>query len=90
MKSPDFIKQLEQTVALKMKAIDVVIKDLVEPLSDIGNPEQLIKKPYEQWSPQDLQMLGKIYGQGNDTPLARTIFNKEYDRVRQLESEVEL
>ncbi len=78
----------EKVVALKMKVIDKVIEGLIEPLADVGNPEKLIKKPYSQWTPQDLAILTKIYGQGNDTPLTRTIFNREFEKVKQLEVEV--
>ena len=87
MKNPLLIKGIEKLVDLKMKAIDRIVDELIEPIADVGNPEKLIGKPYEQWTPEDLASLIKIYGQGEDTPLTRMIFNKEYERVKTLEAE---
>lgn len=87
MKSTQLTKSAERVIALKMKVIDRVIEDMIEPLEKVGAPEKLIKKPYAQWTPEDLALLTKIYGQGEDTPLTRTIFNREYEKVKQLELE---
>ena len=87
MKKIPLTQATEKVVALKMRAIDIVIDELVEPLEDIGNPEKLIKKPYTQWTPEDLGLLTKIYGIGEDTPLTRTIFNRIYEEVKRLEAE---
>lgn len=87
MKNTPLTKAVDHIVALKMKAIDIIVEGLIEPLEKVGAPEQLIGKPYNQWSPEDLQLLTKIYGQGEKTPLTNTIFNREYERVKQLEAE---
>ena len=87
MKKIPLTLAVEKVVALKIKAMDRIIEDLVEPLADVGNPEKLIKKPYAQWTPEDLTLLTKIYGVGEDTPLTRTIFNRTYENVKQLEVE---
>lgn len=88
MKTTPLIQAAEKVVALKMKAIDKVIESLVEPLEDVGNPEKLIKKPYAQWTPEDLALLTQIYGTGENTPLTNTIFNRLYETVKDLEAEV--
>lgn len=88
MKKTPLTQAADQVVALKMKVIDKIVEGLIEPLEDIGSPEKLIKKPYAQWTPQDLAMLTRIYGTGEDSPLSRLIFNREYERVRQMEAEV--
>lgn len=87
MKPTSLTKAIEEVVALKSQAIDRVLQDLVEPLAKIGRPEELIGKKYEQWTPQDLLMLGKIYGPQDGTPLSNLIFKKTYERVKALEAE---
>ena len=87
MKQIPLTQAAEKVVEIKMKAVDRLIEELVEPLADVGNPEKLIKKPYEQWDANDIQLLTKIYGQGEDTPLTRTIFNRTYENVKNLEAE---
>lgn len=89
MKSPLLIKAVEKVVELKMQAIDIIMDSLVEPLADVGNPEKLIKKPFAQWTPEDLTLLTKIYGQGENTPLTRTIFNRKFEEVKELEASEE-
>jgi len=87
MRKENLDKAIDKVVAIKMKAVDQLITDLVEPLSDVGNPEKVLGKPYENWTPQDLAMAIKIYGQGENTPLTKLIFNKTYERVLRLEEE---
>ena len=87
MKKIPLTQATEKVVALKMKAIDAVVDELIEPLEAIGSPEKLIKKPYAQWTPEDLQLLIKIYGTGDNTPLTKTIFNRTYEEVKRLEAE---
>lgn len=76
---------VEKVVALKMLAIDKIVESLVEPLEDVGNPEKLIGKKFSDWSENDLQLLVRIYGSGEKTPLTNTIFNRTYERVKELE-----
>ena len=87
MKNTPLTQAVEKVVALKIRAIDIIVDSLVEPLEKVGSPEDLIKKPYAQWTPEDLTLLIKIYGQGENTPLTRTIFNRKYDEIRKLEAE---
>ena len=89
MKKVPLIQATERVVALKMQAIDRIIDELIEPISMVGNPEKLIKKPYEQWTPEDLQLLTRIYGQGENTPLSNLAFRKIYEQVKALEAEEE-
>ena len=87
MKSPLLIKATEYVAALKMKAIDLWATQMIEPLANVGNPEKLIKKPYEQWTPEDLAILTKIYGTKEPNPLSDLVFKREYARVQELERE---
>jgi len=87
MKKPDLVKAVERAVEIKMRAVDILVDELVEPLADVGNPEDLIRKKYSDWDAQDLQLLIKIYGEGDNTALARLIFSREYEKVKALERE---
>jgi len=87
MKQTEFTKMVDDVVELKMKAVDKYIEEIIEPLGEIGNPEKLIGKPYEQWTPLDLQMLGQIYGP-EPNELSKLIFKKEYAKLIELEKEV--
>ena len=84
MKETPLIKAINKAVEVKMEAVDRLLKDLVEPLGDVGNPEKLIGKPYEQWTQGDFDNLGRIYGQ-EPNPLSDLIFKKTYERVKQME-----
>ncbi len=88
MKDTPFTKAAEEVVALKMRAVDEYIKEIIEPLNQVGSPESLIGKKYEDWTPQDLMMLKNVYGESDESPLAKLIFNKEFDKLKKLESEV--
>ncbi len=79
----------DQIVAELMPVVDEVIKELVEPIERVGNPEKLIGKPYEMWTPEDIQMLFSVYGSGPNTPMARLILEKEWAQVEQLRHQVE-
>ena len=87
MKDIDFTKMVEKVVALKLETIDKLVEEIVEPLADVGNPEKLIGKPYEQWSAQDLQQLTQIYGSSDNSPLSNLVFRKEFEKVKQMEAE---
>jgi len=84
VKQTEFTKMVDDVVELKMKAVDKYIEEIIEPLGEIGNPEKLIGKPYEQWTPLDLQMLGRIYGP-EPNELSKLIFKKEYAKLIELE-----
>ncbi len=83
----ELTKAIDKSIEVTMKAIDQIIDEYIEPLGKVGNPEVLIKKAYENWTPEDLSMLVQIYGPGEKTPLANLIFRKEYDKVKALEQE---
>jgi len=87
MDKNELTQMIDEVVKMKMDLVDEYIDEVVAAIGDIGNPEKLISKKYEDWTPQDLQLLGQIYGQGDDTLLAKTIRIKEYEKVKVLEQE---
>ena len=89
MKETNFTKAASKVIEIKLAVIDRFIEEYIEPMADIGSPEKLIGKKYEEWTPQDIQQLGQIYGTGNDTSLAKIIFKRKYEALKMLEQEVE-
>ncbi len=88
MKDTSLTQAVQEVIDLKLKAVDLFIEEFIEPLAAVGNPEKLIDKPYEEWTPQDFQMLGMVYGTAEPNELKKLIINKEYAKVKTLESEV--
>ncbi|GAG79398.1 unnamed protein product [marine sediment metagenome] len=88
MKETPFTRAVDEVVELKLKAVDAYIEEVIEPLSDVGNPEKLIGKKYEDWTPVDRQLLIRVYGTNEPNPLSNLIFRKEYEKVLELEGEV--
>ncbi len=81
-----FTKAVDEVIKLKLEIVDDYLKEMAEPLKRVGNPEELINKKYENWTPQDLELLKQVYP-GEDTPLTRLIFKKSYEEVLKLEQE---
>lgn len=82
-----FARAVEEAIALQMKAIDIVVNDIFEPMVDFGSPEKMIGKPYELWQPEDFQRAATIFGQAKDSKLNHLIFRKKYEYVTTLEQE---
>uniref|UniRef100_A0A6M3IUL9 Uncharacterized protein n=1 Tax=viral metagenome TaxID=1070528 RepID=A0A6M3IUL9_9ZZZZ len=76
------IKACKEVIELMLKAVDEYIEEVIEPISQIGSPEKLLGKKYEEWTPQDLQMMSQIYGE----KLEDFIFKREYEKVKELEN----
>lgn len=87
MKETPFTEAVKEIIEFDLAVMDEFIKEEIEPLGDIGNPEKLIGKKYEEWTPQDKQMLAQIYGPEPNT-LSNFIFKREYEKVKELEAEV--
>jgi len=87
MKKSEFAQMVDEIVQQQIDVADEYIKEVIDEIADVGSPEKLIGKKYEEWTPGDRQLLAQAYGPGDDTPLARLIFSKEYEKVRELEKE---
>jgi len=86
MKETPFTEAMKELIEFDIAIMDEFISEEIELLEDIGNPEKLIGKKYEDWTPQDLQMLTQVYG--DDSALTNLIFKREYETVRELEAKL--
>jgi len=86
MRHSDLIESIDESLALLLDVADDYIDEIAEELAVVNSPEKLIGKPYEQFTPQDFQMLSQVYG---DEPnqLSNLIFEKSYKKVKELEEE---
>ena len=87
LRRKDWLSEVvQEVVEAKLEAVDDYLEEMIEPIGDIGNPEKLISKPYEQWTGLDLQLLGQVYGP-EPNPLSELIFRKEYESLKKMEEE---
>ncbi|MBE3144772.1 MAG: hypothetical protein IMZ61_12755 [Planctomycetes bacterium] len=84
----ELTQMIDEVVKMKMDIVDEYIDEVVAAIGEIGSPEKLIGKKYEDWAPADLQTLAGIYGPGDETALGKLIFTKEYEKVKLLERTV--
>ena len=85
MKKTNLEKAMDKAIEVKLKAVDLLLEELIEPLDKLGSPEELIGKPYESWDAQDLMLLTQIYGASDNTPLSNLVFKEEYAKVLEAE-----
>ena len=89
MKDTPLTEAVKELIKFDLEILDEVIKEDADALADIGNPEKLIGKKYEDWTLQDKQMLGTVYGTQEPNTLSEFIFKKEYKAVLEIEEEVQ-
>lgn len=82
----NFFDSMDKVVKIKLQAMDIVIERMITSLEYKGNPEKLINKTYETWTPDDFTRLATIYGGLQPNPLSNFIFAKEYNKTRKLEA----
>ncbi len=87
MKDTLLTKVVDEVVSQELEIVDFFVEKFIEPLGEVGNPEELIDKDYESMTPDDLQRLTQIYGTGDKTPLANLIFKRILERVQRLEAD---
>ena len=87
MRKDKLILIIDETLVLLLDVADEYLEEITEQFEAVGSPEKLIGKKYEDWSPQDLQMLIQVYGTKEPNPLSNLIFKKKYAEVLALEKE---
>ena len=88
MKPDIHLKLIDDVIEQKLKVVDDFIEEIIEPIADVGSPEKLIGKKYEEWTAIDLQLLSQVYGTGDNTPLGKLIAKKEVEKLLELEKNV--
>ena len=87
LKEGFLISLIDKVIEEKLDDADAFIKSFIKPIADIGSPVDVIGKPYEQWNEQDLMRLSQMY---DKEKLERFIFTKEYSKLVELESSIEV
>ncbi len=87
VKDESLLKMIDEVVNETSDIVDEVVDEYMEVLEVVANPEKLIGKPYQYWTPQDRQLLTQIYGQENPV-LKNFIVRKEVASLKQLEQQV--
>ena len=86
MKYPDV---LEEVYEMKLRVSNEVLEEMDEMLGSIPGPEKLIGKPYEEWAPQDIQLLSTVWPLDGDNKLTKLIVKKEIQAMQEARSLVE-
>jgi len=81
----EFTKLVNDVIKLHLEVAKEYIEELKD-MFDFGNPEQVLKKPYEQWGVEEFKVAKAIWG--NDPDITRWIARKKIRQVEKLEEEV--
>ena len=87
VRDDSYLKGVEEMVTEDAAVLNEVIEEDQELLAVVANPEQLIKKPYFMWTPQDKQWLAQIYASNPDV-LNNFIAKKEYEQTLLIEKQL--
>ncbi len=89
MASTDKIQiAVERLINTETAAIDKLVKELILPMEPSKNPEEMIGKPFTQWSPEDWQRAVMVYGPAEDSPLSKMIAKRLVEALHAKEAEV--
>lgn len=80
MLDKNWCKLVSRCVENSKEKADEYVKKYIDPLARVDNPEKLIGKPYESWTPVDYQMLQQVYVYSPET-LEKFVNKKEIDRL---------
>lgn len=76
---------VDRLIELKLRAVDRYVEECVSGLADFGNPETLLGKPFEEWTPYDRQLVDFFYA--DDERYKMWLVKKDLERVQALEAE---
>ena len=71
---------IKDEISIVGEIFEKVKKELIDPIADIGNPEDIIGKPYAEWTPEDISALKQVYVYDIE-PLEKFISGKEIDKL---------
>jgi len=76
----DLYKEIETMEKEILDIAEEYTQKECDEIADLGNPEELVHKPYARWTPQDFQVLNNIYVYDRG-PLEKFIKSKEIDKL---------
>lgn len=85
MKENWWTKLTDRVIEEELDSVDAYIEEFIDPIADIGSPAQVLGKPYDEWTTEDLAALSRIY---DPNALNKYIASKEISKLYELEKEV--
>lgn len=77
---------IKRVIDKRLDYIEKVVKDIVEPVADIGHPEKVLGKRYEEWNREDFMKAKAIYRTDEDA--LNWLTKKNLQQIQQLEDDV--
>ena len=79
-------EMLDKVLERKLRVMEKYVEEKLQPLFDIGKPEEVIGKPYSQWTPEDRQKFDVLF---KDNEYAQHwVFKMDKKKTLQEEEEV--
>ena len=87
MKETPETQAIEELISEAMPIVDQFIEEVVDELANVGSPEKVLDKKYEDWTPEDFQKAQFIFGEKLVDPVHGIIPRKEVDSLLRDEAE---
>ena len=83
MVEDDLNSVIAEMIEEDLAILDELVEEEIKPLADLGDPEKLIGKKFEEWTPEDLQLLIQAYG--NNPQLEDFLFERGHKDMKEAE-----
>ena len=77
---------IDKYIKLETEVAKQFMERYVEPIELVANPEKLMGRPFETWSPQDHMFLRTVYGK-EPNAYSELVLTKEIQEVQALNEE---
>ncbi len=84
MVAEDLNSVIAEMIEEDFAILDELIEEEIKPLSDLGDPEKLIGKKFEEWTPEDMALLEQIYA-NNPEALNKVVFDHTFQAMTEAE-----
>ena len=82
---------IDEAITEILESVDSYIVGIIDELTDFGTPRQLIKKPVDQWTERDIQLLELIYHKDDEAEpclLCKTLADHSIKKMYEEEGKV--
>uniref|UniRef100_A0A6H1ZH04 Uncharacterized protein n=1 Tax=viral metagenome TaxID=1070528 RepID=A0A6H1ZH04_9ZZZZ len=79
-------KAIDRWVEKQIRYVDIWVEREVDTILDLHNPEKLLGKKFEDWTPYDMQLLAQVYSGDMDT-LNNFVAKKSIKQMHALEED---